>query len=211
MLGYQTTTIDLLRHGECEGGRIFRGSTDVKLSEEGWQSMQAKMDWCARTQSYPFTWQSVLSSPMLRCRQFADQLAQSRGVPCTIEDDLRETFFGKWEGRLVEEIMETEREHMDNWFRDPAQYYPPGGEPTAEFMSRVHSVLDKAIDRYRGQKILMVSHGGVMRALLSAVLDLPLSAMNRFEIPYACLSRIEIFHSDEGDYRRLSFHNVLLN
>ena len=36
----KTTTIDLLRHGQCEGGEIFRGSTDVALSEAGWQQMR---------------------------------------------------------------------------------------------------------------------------------------------------------------------------
>ncbi len=56
-----TTTIDLLRHGACEGGEIFRGSSDVALSEQGWQQMRAAI----ADETAP--WQAVVSSSLQRC------------------------------------------------------------------------------------------------------------------------------------------------
>ncbi len=56
--------------------------------------------------------------------------------------------------------------------------------------------------------MLVVCHGGVIRALLSYAMDMPVTALSRIQVPYACLSRIQVFHHPgEESWPQLIFHN----
>ena len=90
--------LDLLRHGETTGGSGFRGSTDDALTDKGWAQMHQALSDVAG-------WDLLISSPLQRCRMFAEQLAAARKVPLRIEADLRELHFGEWEGRNAAEIL----------------------------------------------------------------------------------------------------------
>ena len=68
------TIIDLMRHGEPVGGRKYRGQMDDPLSEKGWAQMRAKL-----TDRAP--WQRVISSPLSRCRAFAEALSTEYRLP----------------------------------------------------------------------------------------------------------------------------------
>ena len=209
MFDYQSTTIDLLRHGECEGGKIYRGSTNVSLSDEGWKNMQSKVDWLTGREDFSKGWDIIVSSPMERCIRFASSVAEERNIDVQEESNFRETYFGDWEGKLVEDIVKAEPEKVDAWFRDPENHYAPNGEPTRDFFNRVNDGLQTVLSKHKGKRVLLVSHGGVMRSLIANILNLPLSSMNQTDIPYACLSRIDVFHSEEHkDFMRLTHHNV---
>ena len=67
----KTTIIDLLRHGEVEGGEIIRGSTDDKLTDEGWAQMQNALQG-------DIQWDVIISSSLLRCAEFAESFGRSR-------------------------------------------------------------------------------------------------------------------------------------
>jgi alpha-ribazole phosphatase len=49
---HQVTTVDLLRHGECEGGHVYRGSLDLPLSETGWEQLRSKAGEFQRMDAY---------------------------------------------------------------------------------------------------------------------------------------------------------------
>lgn len=85
--------IDLLHHGACSDGNIYRGRTDSPLSERGWAQMRAVM-----ARSDASGWQSVYSSPLQRCRLPAQQLTERLGVSLYQEPGLRELDFGAWDG-----------------------------------------------------------------------------------------------------------------
>jgi len=69
------TVIDLLRHGEPEGGRMYRGGgVDHALSEAGWQQMHASVE--RRVEDNQDDWSAIISSPMLRCKEFSTHLAK---------------------------------------------------------------------------------------------------------------------------------------
>ena len=207
-LDFARTTVDLIRHGECEGGKIYRGSTNVNLSVDGWQNMQEKVTWAKENHFFDSTWDVIVSSPLNRCKQFAAALAKLHGVELVEVGDLRETSFGDWEGQLVEDVWTEHKEKVFDWIKNPEEYYPPNGEPTRDFFNRVRDAWGSLIEAYREQHILVVCHGGVMRAILSAVLNSPVSAMNRIDVPYACFSRVHMYHYEQGDQARLVFHNV---
>jgi len=197
-----TTTIDLLRHGECEDGHCYRGSIDVALSAKGREQMSAKIA-LVKPQ-----WQVVVASPLIRCAHFAQGVASDYNLPIDIEDNLREISFGDWEGQSIDMVWKTQRMRVEAWGRDPVNNPPPNGEAADDFSTRVVAGFSAAIQRHRGEHMLLVSHGGVMRALLAYVLSMPVAEMNRFDIPFACLSRIQITHADERDYYRLHHHNI---
>lgn len=197
----ETTTIDLLRHGECEGGPIFRGSLDVALSDDGWARMQ-------RVTAARDGWQRIVSSPLQRCRAFAETLADQRGLPLTVDDRLHEVGFGDWEGMPVADVWEHQGAEAAAWLVDPEANPPPGGEPLAALRERVDAALTHCLQRARGAHVLMVAHGGVMRALVAGALAMPPAAMNRLDMPWACLTRLAFTHAEDGDTVRLLGHNL---
>ncbi|ROO23951.1 phosphoglycerate mutase [Salinisphaera orenii MK-B5] len=201
MTGIATTTIDLLRHAECEGGAIFRGSRDVALAAAGWARLR-------RVAAGVPDWQWVTSSPLIRCRAFAEALAAERGLACSVDARFREMSFGAWEGRPVADVWAEDETAASAWLADPEAHPPPGGEALAAVRARAREGFDDRIDAARGSHGVIVTHGGLMRALLGDLLAMPGTAIQRLATPYACLSRLRVTHAAQGDMLRLVGHNI---
>lgn len=195
-----TTFFDLIRHGEPAGGPMFRGSKDDPLSDTGWQQMNAAI-------TDEDQWDLIVTSPLLRCRAFAAQLAEQRRIPLHQEPRLREIAFGDWEGRTSENIMADTPEALARFWSDPVSYPPPGGEAIIEFRQRVASAWQHWQRQAAGQRVLVVCHGGVIRMVLAEVMGIPsersFSALN---VPYACRSRIRVDESEHGLLSCLQMH-----
>ncbi len=186
------TTVDLLRHGACEGGEIFRGSTDVVLRPEGWQQMQNAL---AQQQG----WQQVFTSSLQRCRSFAEQFAKNNGIGLQVRDDLRELHFGDWEGRLLKDVERDHGQTLSSFWRDPSRVTPPGGETLEVFRGRLLTVQREILGEYRGQHVLIITHGAVIRLLLCEWLSMPMTAFSNIAVPYAGFSRVRIYQGDDFD------------
>jgi alpha-ribazole phosphatase len=189
----QITNVGLLRHGTCRGGEIYRGRTDVQLNEEGWGQMEQAISASAG-------WQRIVTSPLLRCREFAEHYAARLGVPLQVDPTMKEMDFGDWEGRLLQDVWQADPELVSRFYEDPGSVTPPGGEPTAAAQFRIAEGWWALIQERTGEHILLVCHGGVIRLLLSHLLDLPLSSIARLHIPYASMARVQVHHRDSGDF-----------
>jgi probable phosphoglycerate mutase len=173
------STIDLLRHGEPEGGVRYRGDgVDDPLSERGWAQM-----WAAVGESSD--WTQVVSSPLRRCHTFAEAVAERHGLPLAVDDRFREMGFGAWEGRRHEEVRDADPDAYYAFFRDSVKHPPPGAEPLDTFFARVRAGLLDVFDQHPEGHILLVCHLGVMRAAAALALDMPPSASFRMHAPYA--------------------------
>ena len=193
------TTIDVLRHGACAGGEIFRGSTDVELSALGWQQMHAAVaNRC---------WDQIISSPLKRCRLFAEKLATELSVPLEIDERWREFNFGVWEGRLREEVWQESGDQLQQFFSDPASFTPADGDSFESICERVDAAWSEMVERYQQQQILLITHGGIFRTLHAQLKSMPSNAFNSIEIPYACFSRWKIYGDAKQSRAMLSFHN----
>lgn len=198
----KTTTIDLLRHGQCEGGEIFRGSTDVPLTELGWQQMQQSLG-----EGEGEGWQRIISSTLTRCRDFANRLADEHSLALELREDLQEVHFGDWEGQLQETVQREQRDLLRAFWKDPLTATPPNGEPMMDFHRRVTDCMNDVLHNYHGEHILLVTHGAVIRVLMCEWLNMPLTSLASISVPYACLTRFRIYHhEDNKPWMQLCFH-----
>ena len=184
-----TTTIDLLRHGEPEGGPRFRGSVDDPLSPAGWAQLAAA--------TADGEWDHVVCSPLRRCREFAQALADRLGLACEIDDDFREIGFGLWEGLTTAQVQAQYGAALTRFWQDPVAHPPPEGEPMTDFCSRVEAAWER-LAQTQERRVLLVAHGGTIAMLLRGVLGMPLSHAWRVRLGYAACARLRLDHTAHG-------------
>lgn len=177
--------LDLLRHGETELGGGLRGSLDDALTALGWAQMRQ-----AVAQAGP--WDALVSSPLQRCALFADELGARLGLAVRREAGLRELHFGAWEGRSAAQIMQTEAEALGAFWSDPYAFTPPGAEPVLAFAERVLASVAQLAAEHAGQRVLLVTHGGVMRLLLARARGLPREQLLQVEVAHGALMRLNV-------------------
>jgi len=180
-----TTTLDFLRHGEPVGGKKYRGQTDDPLSEKGWAQMRA-----ATAEVQP--WTALVSSPLSRCKAFADWMSESLALPVQLDARLAEVRFGVWEGRTAEQLKQQDPDCIFNFKRDPVANRPEGAEPLADFHARVAAAYDDILQRHAGQHVLVVAHAGVIRMAICHALGLPYQQAYRINVGSAGLARFKI-------------------
>jgi alpha-ribazole phosphatase len=172
--------VGLLRHGTVEGGKVYRGRTDVPLSPIGYVQMHEAL--IGLTQ-----WDRIVSSPLQRCSVFAREFAHCHGIAFNLEPGLSEIDFGDWEGRSAAELMQTSPEALTEYWRDPSSHTPPGGESLRRFRHRVVETWEVLLRDNKGQRLLLVSHGGVIRMLLCYLQGWPLERILQIEVKHAAL------------------------
>lgn len=190
-----STTLDLMRHGEPVGGRRYRGQIDDPLSERGWAQMHAAVGDAA-------PWDRIVSSPLLRCRAFAETLAARHGLPLALEARLQEGGFGEWEGRTAAEIEAATPGAVARFKTDPFGARPAGAEPLETFHARVAAALEELVERHAGEHVLLVGHAGVIRMAFAWALNVPLGHAYRIEVANASLTRLRF----DGGHASLVFH-----
>jgi len=180
-----TLHLDLLRHGETELGGGLRGSLDDALTDTGWAQMRA-----AVAERGP--WDRLVSSPLQRCSRFAEELGTQLGLPVQLDKDLQELHFGTWEGQSAATLMETDAEALGLFWADPYSFTPPEGERVEDFSTRVLAAVGRLHASYAGQRILLISHGGVMRLLLAQARGLPREQLLNVEVGHGALFTLAI-------------------
>jgi broad specificity phosphatase PhoE len=153
------TTILLARHGETDWNREGRwqGWADPPLNETGRAQARALAD---QLRALPFD--AVYTSDLRRARETAEIVAAPHGVPVTSDAGLREIDVGSWSGLTRAEIEE----------RFPG-LERPDGETRDQHLARVHGAVVRIARESAGRRLLLVTHGGTMRALRDLVSEEP--------------------------------------
>jgi probable phosphoglycerate mutase len=182
-----TTQIDVIRHGEPEGGQRYRGyGVDDPLTETGWQQM-----WDAV--QHLSGWSHIATSPLLRCCAFAEALAAKHGIKFSIDDRLKEIGFGAWEGKTPDEIIAADAGALDHFYEDPVNNRPAGAEPLDTFSERVWQAYSDISEQHSGGHILIVGHAGVARAVAANILGMQLNDVySRLQIAYGGIISTQI-------------------
>ena len=183
--------VDLLRHGQTEGASGFRGSTDDGLTALGVQQMWTALSGKGR-------WQCIVASPLRRCAEFANALAEHLRTPLEIDERLREIDFGAWEAQTPEEITKRDPEALRRFWADPLSYPPPDAEALPAFQARVMSCWQQQLRRPAGSRLLLITHGGPIRAILGQVYHVPWPHLLSLDLPYASLTRVRVERAPDG-------------
>jgi len=194
-----TTLFDILRHGEPVGGLRYRGWIDDPLSPRGWQQMRSM------AANYR-PWDVILSSPMKRCAEFAQELSDSMEIPVEYDERFKEIGFGEWEGQTSAMLTATDPDRIRRFQLDPVSHRPAGAEPLDDFQQRVSAAWQDALRSHRGKHVLLVAHAGTVRLVLCHTMQIPVTQMFRIHVPNTGLTRFHIEHLPEQDIVRLQFH-----
>jgi len=183
------TRVFLIRHGEAEGLRpgAFLGQLDLPLSPAGVERMNTVTETLSRMRLA-----KVYASPLSRCVQSAEIVGQPFGLAPILHDGLKEVALGAWEGMTFEEIAEKFPEEASRMRREPIQVVYPGGESIERMAERAARAWEEIVVRSEGQQIAVIGHGGVNRAILARMLDMPLSSMFKIHQDHGCINVIEI-------------------
>ena len=196
--------LDLLRHGETALGHTLRGWLDDELTEQGWLQMQATVQ--QHLTPPEKSWDVIVSSPLQRCRLFAEKLANDLQQPLLINEQIQEMHFGDWEGISTQILYKTSPELLANFWQFPTQYHAPKGESLLQFKQRVIDGFDEIyvqMQRHNWNKALIVTHGGVIKLLtclarqqnLDDLLKMPAELGKLYQLE--CFKRLDEMYFEE--------------
>ncbi len=196
-------TFVLLRHGETAltPQKRFSGSggSDPSLSDVGReQARRAAAAFAARG-----TIQAIVSSPLRRCRETAHAVAARLGLDVGVEEGLRETDFGAWEGLTFGEVRERHPEQLTAWLASP-EAAPPGGESFAAVAHRVAAARDRLTKAYAGRTVLLVTHVTPIKTLVRLALGAPPESLFRMELAAASVSAVAYYADGNASLRLLN-------
>ena len=197
-----------MRHGECEGGQILRGQTDVALSALGKTQMKHAIEQLGLSSEFSQEFEDetgleqVICSPLRRCSEFALSLYLEKGIPLKMEEGLKEVDFGDWDGETLESLYQTNADLIERYWKNPWAFTPPNGETMQAFEARVNQSWDSILSQYAGQTLLLVTHGGVIRHLMSRALGATGVAgfYTQLALAYASIVKITVYSSPQGEH-----------
>ncbi|WP_420169065.1 bifunctional RNase H/acid phosphatase [Streptomyces violaceoruber] len=197
-------TLVLLRHGETAltPQKRFSGSggTDPELSATGRDQAERAAEHFAALG----TVQEIVSSPLRRCRETAATVAARLGLDVHVDEGLRETDFGAWEGLTFGEVRERHGDDLTAWLASPDAAPTGGGESFAEVAERVAAARDRIVARYAGRTVLLVTHVTPIKTLVRLALGAPPEALFRMELSAASISAVAYYGDGNASVRLLN-------
>jgi probable phosphoglycerate mutase len=186
------TDILLIRHGETAWNRMRRmqGHIDIGLNDEG--QRQARSLARALQSERPA---AIYASDLQRARDTAQAVADTHQLPVHIDSALRERCYGAFEGLMYDEISIQYPEAFALWqSRDPQARFPAGereAETLEEFHQRSVDVVTRIAQQHPDQRIVIVTHGGVLDCLYRAAHGLSITSPRDFAILNAAINRLQ--------------------
>ena len=187
----KSVTVLFLRHGQTDypKDRYYNDAIeDPALNQTG--RHQANQ-WPGYFDKNPRAITAVYVSPSRRTQETAKIAAEGLAVPCETVDGLQEWRFGRWGGLTTPEIKIKYQEEWNAWHEDTAHFTPSGGESLSGFSKRVNEIITDLVSRHSGQTVLVVTHAGVIRMIVSAALEMPLVNFKRLVIAHGSITEIE--------------------
>ncbi len=188
------TMIHLVRHGETilTPTRKFSGtgSLDPELTEDGLAQAERVAGEIAKLQP-----EVLISSPLKRARQTADAIARATGLDVVEDEDWFELSFGTWDGKSIEEVKAESPDEYQAWLNS-SSYRPGDGESYDEARVRIDAALDKLVAKYPGQKVVVVTHNGVIKSAANLAIGGPNDGVFHMDATPCSISTISIWPSD---------------
>jgi broad specificity phosphatase PhoE len=154
-----------IRHAETDLAGTFCGHSDPPINARGQSQVN---DLIARLAAEPFD--AIYSSDLCRAVGTATLLAQAFTLPCAVTNNLREIYFGNWEGMTWAEIEARDADYAGRWMESFPALPAPDGEDFVIFKRRVLREVDHLLGLAANKRLAVVTHGGVMRIVLRTLL-----------------------------------------
>ncbi|MCP4327559.1 MAG: histidine phosphatase family protein [Alphaproteobacteria bacterium] len=153
-----------------------------------------------------------VASHLQRTHQTADALGKAGAAPTplVVERDLSEQSFGIWQGQVRDEIFSAHGEWHRFWIA-PAHTAPPGGESFADLIDRVVPAIERLLAAHAGRDIVIVAHGGTIRAAIAHALGIDPQTAIAFSIDNLSLTRLDHIAGPEpghGAWRIVAINRI---
>lgn len=183
------TKLIFLRHGETLWNKEnrFQGHTDIALNANGRKQARqaAKRLACVHLDA-------VYSSDLSRAHETAEIAAEPHKLPVVMDSGLRERNGGVWQGLTTNEIHEKYPDLSQRWKQGDPDCAPEGGETINELCDRAFGCVLSIAEKYPDQTVLIVSHGGPLKAIFCEMLGMPRSHFGRLRLDNVGISIIQI-------------------
>ena len=182
------TTVFLVRHAAHDRlNRILSGRMPaVRLGETGHEQAKRVSQRLGRE---PIA--AVYASPLDRCQETAQPLADALGLSVETSHGLNEIDCGEWTGLSFDALYGDERWHR--WNRERAISSPPGGEPMSAVQARALGDIEAWRTRHPGAAVAAVTHADVVKGIVCGVLGLSLDRHGAFEIGPASVTTLVVW------------------
>ena len=160
------------------------GRTQVPLDANGIQQIQKIAPLVATLEL-----DGIYTSPLRRAVQTARLAAEETNLPIRKSEGLNEIAFGDWTGRHFDDLIDEAL--YRRFIKSPAKTLLPGGETISDVQRRGLSVINEAAQKVPAGRFLFVSHGDVIRAILSHYMKLPLNEYRRLRVDNGSLSALQ--------------------
>jgi alpha-ribazole phosphatase len=184
------TRLYLARHGQIVGFERMtaNGHTDIDITETGVIQMQTLAERLRLVELH-----TIYATGLKRSEKGARIIGQYHTVPVISKPDLKEIYFGDWEGMPLDEIERAYPGELDKRYADITGYRPPNGENMTDVSKRVLFCLKEILKKEAGKNILIVAHGGVNRLIICDALGLTVGSLFNIQQDYGCLNIIDYY------------------
>ena len=181
------TELFIVRHGQTYGNvdNLWCGHSETALTPLGVAQAQAAGRRLAAT-----TFAAAYASDLSRTHDTARNVIGERDLRLFLDPRLREMYYGEWEALPGPSVEKDQPERLKRFFRceEPA----PGGESFLDIRARTRAAIEEAVERHRGENILVVSHGNAIMALVAELLGLPVTSTWSFALDNCSLTRVHV-------------------
>ena len=188
------TMLYMVRHGETilTPLRKFSGTGPInpELTEKGLSQAAAVAKEIAKLKP-----EVLIASPLMRTTQTAQAIADTTGLEINFDEVWYELSFGDWDGLSFEEVKEKFPDEYQAWLNS-SSYAPAGGESYDQAGIRVEEALEKVAAEYPGQRVVVVTHNGVIKLAAQIATGAPTEAVFHIDAAPCSITSISIWPSD---------------
>ncbi len=198
----------LVRHGETSWnseGRV-QGHTNIPLGGKGLRQAERLRQRLAEVDI-----EVAYTSDLDRAIETAQPILKGRPIPLSPVQELRELCYGEWEGRTYQDIQAKDPQGYARQMARSPDFAPPQGESLEQLMHRVGGFISGLRQSHPEETVLIVGHGGALKAALISLLSLPLEAFSRFYFAPASLSIVDCYPTTDSHEGELSAVLSLFN
>lgn len=195
------TKVFLVRHGETTWNKLgkFQGVKDIELSEKGIE--QAKF----LSKRFETNFDVICTSPLKRARKTAEIIAANKNISPIVVQNLREIDFGNWEGLTIKELLSKYSKDYENWKADENTGALSGSDKSLKCASlRAKDAIMEIVKKNNGKTIVIVAHGGIIKASLIALFNWKIKMYHRLFIGNTGVTEVDF---DENFVPYLSYYN----